>query len=96
MHAACGDPTSRRSGPRAARDEGLFTTIKNGIAGTEMPPQPRLFDHETWQILAYLRTLAPSSRREPPRGNAENGQKIYQANCAGCHRVEWHRRPPRT
>ena len=68
-------------------DEGLFTTIKNGITGTEMPPQPRLFDHETWQILAYLRTLAPSSRPEPPRGNAENGQKIYQANCTGCHRV---------
>ena len=68
-------------------DEGLFTTIKNGIPGTEMPPQPRLFDHETWQILAYLRTLAASVKVEPPRGNAENGQKIYQANCAGCHRV---------
>jgi len=68
-------------------DEGLFTTIKNGIAGTEMPAQPRLFDHETWQILAYLRTLAASSRTEPPRGNAENGEKIYRANCVGCHRV---------
>lgn len=68
-------------------DEGLFTTIKNGIQGTEMPPQPRLFDHETWQILAYLRTLAATSRTEPPRGNAENGEKIYQANCVGCHRV---------
>jgi mono/diheme cytochrome c family protein len=62
-------------------DEGLFTTIKNGIPGTEMPAQPRLFEHETWQILAYLRTLAASSRPEPARGNGENGQKIYQANC---------------
>jgi putative heme-binding domain-containing protein len=68
-------------------DEGLFTTIKNGIPGTEMPPQPRLFDHETWQILAYLRTLAAAVKVEPPRGNAANGQQIYQANCAGCHRV---------
>lgn len=68
-------------------DEGLFTTIKNGIAGTEMPPQPRLFDDETWQILAYLRTLAASSKPETPRGNAENGQKIYQANCVACHRI---------
>jgi putative heme-binding domain-containing protein len=68
-------------------DEGLFTTIKNGIAGTEMPAQPRLFDHETWQILAYLRTLAASSKPEPARGNADNGQKIYQANCVSCHRV---------
>jgi cbb3-type cytochrome c oxidase subunit III len=68
-------------------DEGLFTTIKNGIAGTEMPAQPRLFDHETWQILAYLRTLAASNRPEPPRGDAESGKKVYQANCVSCHRV---------
>jgi putative heme-binding domain-containing protein len=68
-------------------DDGLFNTIKNGIPGTEMPPQPRLFDHETWQILAYVRTLAATARTEPPRGNAENGEKIYRAQCAGCHRV---------
>jgi putative heme-binding domain-containing protein len=68
-------------------DDGLFNTIKNGIPGTEMPSQPRLFDHETWQILAYLRTLAATARTEPPRGNAENGEKIYRAQCAGCHRV---------
>jgi putative heme-binding domain-containing protein len=67
-------------------DEGLFTTIKNGIAGTEMPPQPRLFDHETWQILAYLKTLA-TTRPDPLRGNPENGAQIYQAQCASCHRV---------
>src|SRR5262245_6336496 len=66
-------------------DDGLFTTIKNGIAGTEMPSQPRLFEHETWQILAYLKTLAASARPDPQRGNAENGKKIYQANCVGCH-----------
>jgi alcohol dehydrogenase (cytochrome c) len=52
-----------------------------------MPAQPRLFDHETWQILAYLRTLAASNRPEPPRGDAENGKKVYQANCVSCHRV---------
>jgi cytochrome c oxidase cbb3-type subunit III len=68
-------------------DDGLFTTIKNGIPGTEMPPQPRLFDHETWQILAYLRTLAATARSEPARGNAENGEKIYRVQCLACHRV---------
>jgi putative heme-binding domain-containing protein len=68
-------------------DDGLFTTIKNGIAGTEMPAQPRLFEHETWQILAYLKMLAASARPDPQRGNAENGKKIYQANCVACHRV---------
>ncbi len=68
-------------------DDGLFKTIKGGVPGTEMPAQPRLFDHETWQILAYLRTLAAPAPTDPPRGNAENGHKIFQAKCASCHRV---------
>ena len=68
-------------------DEGLFKTIRNGIPGTEMPPQPRLFDHETWQVLAYLRTLAATAPNGPPRGNADNGEKLFRANCASCHRV---------
>jgi putative heme-binding domain-containing protein len=46
-----------------------------------------MFDHEVWQVLAYLRTLAAPASTDPPRGNAENGQKIFRANCASCHRV---------
>ena len=68
-------------------DEGLFKTIKDGVPGTEMPSNPRLFDHETWQILAYLRTIAAPSPTDPPRGNAENGEKIFQKMCISCHRV---------
>ena len=68
-------------------DDGLFKTIKEGVPGTEMPANPRVFDHEVWQILAYLRTLAAPAPADPPRGNAENGEKIFRASCAGCHRV---------
>jgi putative heme-binding domain-containing protein len=69
-------------------DEGLFKTLKDGVPGTEMPAfGPRMFDHEAWQILAYLRTLAASAPSDPPKGNAENGQRIFRANCVGCHRV---------
>ncbi len=68
-------------------DDGLFKTIKGGVPGTEMPAQPRLFDHETWQLLAYLRTLAAPAPTDPPRGNAATGEKIFQAMCASCHRV---------
>jgi putative heme-binding domain-containing protein len=68
-------------------DEALFKTIRNGIPGTEMPPQPRLFDHETWQLLAYLRTLAAPAPADPPRGDAVRGEAIFRAKCAGCHRV---------
>jgi cytochrome c oxidase cbb3-type subunit 3 len=69
-------------------DDGLFKTVKNGVPGTEMPANPRMFDHEIWQVLAYLRTLAASAPTDPPKGNAENGQRVFRANCAGCHRVD--------
>jgi putative heme-binding domain-containing protein len=68
-------------------DDGLFKTLKEGVPGTEMPAGTRMFDHEAWQILAYLRTLAASAPTDPPRGNAENGRRIFRANCASCHRV---------
>jgi putative heme-binding domain-containing protein len=68
-------------------DDGLFKTVKDGVPGTEMPANPRMFDHEIWQVLAYLRTLAASTPNDPPKGNAENGQRIFRAMCAGCHRV---------
>jgi putative heme-binding domain-containing protein len=71
-------------------DEGLFRTIRFGLANTEMPSQapPRgATETEIWQILAYLKTLAAPASTDPPRGNAENGQRIFRANCASCHRV---------
>jgi putative heme-binding domain-containing protein len=70
-------------------DDGLFKTVKNGVPGTEMPAVgARMFDNEIWQILAYVRTLAVSAPTDPPKGNAENGQRVFRANCAGCHRVD--------
>ena len=68
-------------------DPGLFKTIKDGVPGTEMPANPRVNDSEAWQILAYLRTLAAPAPSDPPRGNAANGERVFRANCSGCHRV---------
>ena len=68
-------------------DDGLFRTVKGGVPGTEMPANPRINDQEAWQILAYLRTLAAPAPSDPPRGNAENGEKIFRAQCAACHMV---------
>jgi putative heme-binding domain-containing protein len=48
---------------------------------------PRTSDRDVWQILAYLRTLATPAPAEPPRGNAENGARLFKAQCASCHRV---------
>lgn len=68
-------------------DQGLFNTIRNGVPGTEMPANPRVSDHETWQILAFLKTLAAPTATTPPRGIAENGEKTFKAMCANCHRI---------
>src|SRR5205823_2787547 len=69
-------------------DDGLFKTLKNGVPGTEMPAfGPRMFDQEAWQILAYLRTIAAPTSADTGRGNPENGQRVFRANCASCHRV---------
>ena len=68
-------------------DEGLFKTIKGGVPGTEMPANPRLTDNEIWQIMAHLRTLAAPTAPAAPKGVAENGEKIFRAMCASCHRV---------
>jgi putative heme-binding domain-containing protein len=62
-------------------------TVKEGVPGTEMPANPRIQDAEAWQILAYLRTLAAPAPSDPPRGNAENGARIFRASCVVCHRV---------
>ncbi len=70
-------------------DAGLYKTIREGVPNTEMPsfPAPRTSDIEVWQILAYLRTIASNTAPETPRGNAENGEKLFRGMCAGCHRV---------
>jgi putative heme-binding domain-containing protein len=70
-------------------DPGLFRTIRGGVPGTEMPsfPAPRTSDREIWQMLAYLRTLATPAPADPPRGDAENGARVFRTLCASCHRV---------
>jgi putative heme-binding domain-containing protein len=68
-------------------DDGLFKIVKGGIPGTEMPANPRIPDHEAWQILAYLRTLAAAAPTDPPRGNAEKGETLFRSMCSSCHRV---------
>ena len=70
-------------------DEGLFKTIRSGVPNSEMPAfaAPRTSDRDVWQMLAYLKTLAAPAIAEPPRGNAENGAKVFRTLCYACHRV---------
>ena len=40
-------------------DAGLFRTIKNGVPGTEMDANANVPDNQIWQLVAYIRSLAP-------------------------------------
>lgn len=70
-------------------DEGIFRTITEGIAGTNMQPidRVRVRDSEVWQLIAYLRSIAaPTVTRT--MGNAARGEQIFATSCAGCHQVD--------
>ena len=42
----------------ARADGDLFHTIREGVAGTQMPPFRNLSDAEVWQLVSYIRSLA--------------------------------------
>ena len=46
-------------------DGDLFRTIREGLAGTQMPPFRGLTDEQIWQVVAYLRSLSGVARRRP-------------------------------
>jgi cytochrome c oxidase cbb3-type subunit 3 len=69
-------------------DAAIFNTISHGVAGTEMPANG-FDDSETWAIIAYLRSLAPSKTTHLS-GDATRGAAIFsvKAGCSGCHMVQ--------
>jgi putative heme-binding domain-containing protein len=66
-------------------DERVFRTIRSGVPGSIMPSSPAP-DDELWAIAAYLRNIS-TARPEESTGNATNGERIFTASCASCHRV---------
>jgi putative heme-binding domain-containing protein len=66
-------------------DERVFQTIRSGVPGSIMPSSPAP-DDELWAIVAYLRNIS-TARPEESSGNVVNGERIFAASCASCHRV---------
>ena len=69
-------------------DAEIFRTIAQGVSGTLMPAND-LSDAETWEIIAYLRTLSPARPKTVP-GDTKTGEKLFfgDANCSLCHMVD--------
>ncbi len=70
-------------------DGGLFRTLRRGIPGTEMPsvgPRTgRRRDLEDPRVSQDGRCAKPSPTRS--RATPEQGERVFRAQCAGCHRV---------
>jgi putative heme-binding domain-containing protein len=70
---------------RATSDEGLFQIVAKGIPGTTMPGF-NLNGRQTWQTLAYVRSLGASRTTELAKGDAARGEVLFKENrCGGCH-----------
>jgi putative heme-binding domain-containing protein len=71
------------------KDDELFGTIRNGVAGTDMPPT-KLPDDDTWKLTAFIRALTGPANESPVPGSAEAGEKIFwgaKAACSECHAI---------
>ena len=79
-------------------DADIFRTIRSGVPGTQMPSYAALSDQQTWQLVAYIRSLqeaaaatgSPASGTASAAGNTAAGEAVFfgrTANCASCHEI---------
>jgi putative heme-binding domain-containing protein len=70
-------------------DERFIRTVRSG-QGTDMPRfgSDQTSDVQVREMLMHLRGLARGEAGEAVNGNTANGGQIFQAHCAGCHRVD--------
>jgi putative heme-binding domain-containing protein len=69
-------------------DADLFTTIREGIPGTEMPAV-RANDTEVWKVVAFVKKLGSAGLSEKATGDPVAGKAIYRGKggCPACHAI---------
>lgn len=77
---------------RASSDAGIFTIIRQGIAGTAMLPVPgETPDATVWQLVAFINSLRNDPANIDLPGSPARGQAIYRSldmDCARCHMID--------
>ena len=73
---------------RAPSGAALFTVLRRGVPGTDMPG---LYQGEraSWQLVAFVRSLSATGSTADVPGDSEAGRQIFheQEDCAECHGV---------
>jgi len=80
---------------RGNLDGEIFLNIRNGIAGTQMPPFSRLTTEQLWQLVSYIRSLSATTTVTPKETSMGNlaemaaGESLFfgKGACATCHEV---------
>jgi putative heme-binding domain-containing protein len=69
-------------------DQALFEAIQNGIPGTAMPSSG-LPAAETWEVVAYIRSLRATASDAFVPGNVANGERVFRdkGRCDTCHMI---------
>jgi cytochrome c oxidase cbb3-type subunit III len=69
-------------------EDNLFKVVKQGIPGGGMPGA-NLSDDQTWQVVAFVRSLtAPAIETNVP-GDPSAGEQVFwgKGNCGNCHSI---------
>ncbi|MFN7933176.1 MAG: c-type cytochrome [Bryobacteraceae bacterium] len=69
-------------------DDALFTIIRKGIPGADMPAS-NFNEEQAWQVAAFVRALASPAIENPPPGNVQAGEATFwgKGGCSNCHRI---------
>jgi cytochrome c oxidase cbb3-type subunit III len=73
---------------RRAKDAQLFSSVKNGVAGTLMPAFP-LPDRQVWELVSFVRSLNAPASSVSVQGDAAAGEAVFfgKGGCSGCHMI---------
>jgi putative heme-binding domain-containing protein len=70
---------------RTSDTDALFSIVRKGIPGTEMPPAP-LTDREIAAVISFVRTLQRTAATSGPVSSRGRGEEVYRkAGCSSCH-----------
>jgi putative heme-binding domain-containing protein len=70
-------------------EDTLYRAIQKGIPAGGMPPA-NLPEDQTWQLVAFVKSLTAPAIESPPPGDPQAGEALFwgKAGCASCHRIQ--------
>jgi putative heme-binding domain-containing protein len=69
-----------------ATDQQVFQSVRRGLPNT-IKPHSFGPERDVWAVLAFLRTKNADPAGTGILGNTENGRRVFESDCSGCHQV---------